>query len=42
MIDKEARELHKNGVRIRHIGRLEGLSAGLQKSINRGGKTDGE
>jgi undecaprenyl diphosphate synthase len=35
VIDKEARELHKNGVRIRHVGRLEGLSPGLQKSINR-------
>jgi undecaprenyl diphosphate synthase len=34
VIDKEARELHKNGVRIRHIGRLEGLPSGLQKSIN--------
>jgi undecaprenyl diphosphate synthase len=35
VIDKEARELHKNGVKIRHVGRLEGLSPGLQKSINR-------
>jgi len=35
VIDKEARELHKNGVRIRHIGRLEGLSSGLKKSMNR-------
>jgi undecaprenyl diphosphate synthase len=33
VIDKEARELHKNGVRIRHVGRREGLSPGLQKSI---------
>jgi len=35
VIDEEARELHKNNVRIRHVGRLEGLSLGLQKSINR-------
>ena len=35
IIGKESRELHKNGVRIRHIGRLEGLSPKLQKSINR-------
>jgi undecaprenyl diphosphate synthase len=34
VIDKEAHELHKNGVRIRHIGRLEGLSPGLQKSVS--------
>jgi undecaprenyl diphosphate synthase len=35
IIGKEARELHKNGIRIRHIGRLDGLSQELQKSINR-------
>ena len=35
IIGKEARELHKNGIRIRHIGSLDGLSPGLQKSINR-------
>lgn len=34
VIDEEARELHKNDVKIRHVGRLEGLSPGLQKSIN--------
>lgn len=34
IIGKESRELHKNGVRIRHIGCLEGLSPKLQKSIN--------
>ncbi len=34
VIDNEARELHKNGVKIRHIGRLEGFSPGLQGSIN--------
>jgi undecaprenyl diphosphate synthase len=35
IIDREARELHKNGVRIRHIGQLEGISPGLQNSIKR-------
>jgi len=34
VVGREARELHKNGVRIRHIGRLEGLPEGVQKSIN--------
>lgn len=34
VIDKEARELHKNGVKIRHVGRLGGLPPGLQKSIS--------
>jgi undecaprenyl diphosphate synthase len=32
-IEKEALELHKNGVRIRHIGSLEGLSNDLQRKI---------
>jgi len=35
VIDEESLELHKNGVRIRHVGRLEGLPPGLQESINR-------
>ncbi len=35
---KEARELHKNGVRICHIGRLDGISPKLQKSIKRATK----
>lgn len=35
VIDEEARELHKNNVRIRHVGRLEGLPPGLQQSLNR-------
>ncbi len=35
IIDKEARELHKNNIRIRHIGSLDGLSQELQKSIKR-------
>jgi undecaprenyl diphosphate synthase len=34
VVGREARELHKNGVRIRHIGRLEGLPEGVQKAIN--------
>lgn len=32
-IDTEAQSLHKNGVRIRHVGRVEGLPPGLQASI---------
>lgn len=35
IIGKETRKLHKNGVRIRHIGHLDGLSPALQKSIKR-------
>jgi undecaprenyl diphosphate synthase len=35
IIDREARKLHKNGVRIRHIGQLEGLFPELQNSIKR-------
>jgi undecaprenyl diphosphate synthase len=34
VVGREARELHKNGIRIRHIGRLEGLPEGVQKVIN--------
>jgi undecaprenyl diphosphate synthase len=33
VVGREARELHKNGVRIRHIGRLEGLPKSVQKSL---------
>jgi undecaprenyl diphosphate synthase len=32
-IEEETLELHKNGIRIRHLGRREKLSAGLQQSI---------
>ncbi len=35
VIDKETLELHKNGVRIRHVGCLEELSPGLRESISR-------
>ena len=35
IIDRESLELHKNGIRLCHIGRLEGLSSGLQQSVNR-------
>jgi undecaprenyl diphosphate synthase len=34
IIVKESHELHKNGVRIWHIGSLEGLSATLKEAIN--------
>jgi undecaprenyl diphosphate synthase len=33
MVGAETRELHKKGVRIKHIGQLEGLPEGVQKSI---------
>jgi undecaprenyl diphosphate synthase len=33
VIGRETRELHKNGVKIRHIGRLQGLPEGVQKSV---------
>ncbi|MGE5138150.1 MAG: isoprenyl transferase [Rudaea sp.] len=32
-IEREVPELHKNGVQLRHIGRLEGLSPKLQRSV---------
>jgi undecaprenyl diphosphate synthase len=32
-IKREIGALHENGVRVRHIGRLEGLSKGLQKQV---------
>lgn len=34
-IEKESLDLHKEGVKIRHIGRLEELSPGMQQTINR-------
>jgi undecaprenyl diphosphate synthase len=34
VIEEESRELHKNNVRIRHIGSLEGITPRLKKSIN--------
>jgi undecaprenyl diphosphate synthase len=33
VIDRELAELHKNGVQLRHLGRLERLSAPLQKKV---------
>ena len=34
-IDEEALELHKKGVRLRHLGRLNGLSDSLNLAVNR-------
>ena len=34
-IDRESIELHKNGIRILHLGRLEGLAPGVEQAINR-------
>ncbi len=33
VIDRELAELHKNGVQLRHLGRLERLDPGLQKKV---------
>jgi undecaprenyl diphosphate synthase len=33
VIDRELNELHKNGVQLRHIGRLEGLRDELQEKV---------
>lgn len=35
VIDRELDELHANGVRLRHLGRLEGISDKLQRKIKR-------
>jgi len=34
-IDKEALEFHNKGIRLRHLGELDGLSHSLQLAINR-------
>jgi len=34
-IDEETLKLHKNGIKIRHLGRLEKLPAGFQRAITR-------
>jgi undecaprenyl diphosphate synthase len=33
VIDRELAELHRNGVQLRHVGRLEGLSPFLQEKV---------
>src|SRR5512139_3653060 len=33
VLDRELNELHRNGVRLRHIGRLEGISLHLQQKV---------
>ena len=35
IIEKEAQELHRNGIRLLHLGRLEGLPPRLQQAIGR-------
>jgi undecaprenyl diphosphate synthase len=35
VIDRELMELHEEGVQLRHIGHLEGLTPGLQKKIHK-------
>ncbi|NPV55487.1 MAG: isoprenyl transferase [Anaerolineae bacterium] len=34
VIDREVKDLHENGVRLRHIGHLEHLSPGLRTKVN--------
>lgn len=34
VIDRELDELHRQGVQLRHIGRLEGISAELQRKVH--------
>ncbi len=36
IIDEETVELHKRGVRLRHLGRLDGLSLRLKRVVTRG------
>ncbi len=33
VLDQEVRRLHKNGVQVRHIGRMDGVESNLQKKI---------
>ncbi|GIK27005.1 MAG: isoprenyl transferase [Anaerolineae bacterium] len=33
VIDRELRELHSNGVQIRHIGELDGIPPGIQRKV---------
>jgi undecaprenyl diphosphate synthase len=35
VIDRELNELHKQGVQLRHVGRLEGISPKLQAKVQR-------
>jgi len=35
IIDKETVELHKRGIRLRHLGRLDGLSPHLEQAVTR-------
>ena len=35
VLDQEVKRLHKNGVQVRHIGKLEGVSSNLQNKIRK-------
>ena len=35
MLKREVKNLHRNGVRLRHLGRTEGLSRGLREEIGK-------
>jgi undecaprenyl diphosphate synthase len=34
VLDQEVKKLHKNGVRVRHIGKMDGVDPKLQKKIH--------
>jgi undecaprenyl diphosphate synthase len=34
VIGREVPEMHKNGVKLRHLGRLEGISEGMQRAVH--------
>jgi len=34
VLSKEVPEMHKNGVKLRHLGRLEGINEGMQRAVN--------
>src|SRR5574341_17922 len=33
VIEREVPEMHKNGVKLRHLGRLDGISEGMQRAV---------
>ncbi len=35
VIDRESKELHRKGVRLRHLGRIEGLAPGIQAKVQK-------
>src|SRR5688500_15285617 len=35
VLDQEVKQLHKNGVQVRHIGKMEGVNSNLQAKIRK-------